>query len=260
MARGKGTSGRKRTGGRSAASGKRSGRWSRWLWMAVGVIVIGLLAALPVYRWWWHRGERSELGRGVELLAEQGCESCHRDTAGCWKWRADGGGPASTDAIRDAVLNGRPVADGFPAAMPPFADRLVAGEWRRIVVAVGSLVGILGVPEDQELAAGRDIVMQMGCRACHGVLGGGGVPNPGSLSGEVPGWYGRSFSSVAAGEGSLEALLRDGARQHGNLFPGEAPPLLVMPAYGGRLDSVELDLLARYLEWLHENPPALGAR
>jgi len=239
---------------------KRSAGWSRWLWAAAAVVLIILAGAIPSYRAWWRRAEGSELGRGLAGLHAEGCVACHRSPSGCWKWRADGRPPASTDAIRDAVLNGRPAADGFPAAMLAYANRLEAGEWRRLVIAAGVLSGIVGVPEDQELAAGRDIVGQMGCGGCHGALGGGGVPNPGTLSGEVPGWYGPTFEGLRAGEGALESMVRDGGQQRRNPVPGAPPPLLSMPGYGDRLDSVELDLLVRYLEWLHDNPPSLESR
>ncbi len=256
MARSKGTSGTKRTG-RSRSSRKRTTGLSRWLWAVGALVVVVLVAAIPGYRWLWHHWESSELGQGLELLTRQGCASCHRDAGGCWKWRADGQQPASTDAIRDAVLNGRSAAEGFPAAMPAYAQRLQARQWQRVVIAVGAVSGIVGVPEDQELAAGRDIVLQMDCGACHGALGGGGVPNPGALAREVPGWYGKSFASLQTDQGSLEDLIRNGSRQRKSLLPGVPPPLLNMPAYGDRLDSVELDLLVRYLEWLHDNPPTL---
>ncbi|NOZ95203.1 MAG: hypothetical protein GXP47_10760 [Acidobacteria bacterium] len=256
MARTKSKTGTKRSGRRRPSS---RGGWdrSRWL-MALAVLgVITLIAAIPVYRWWWQKGEVSELGEGLKLLERQGCVSCHRDGSGCWRWRADGRRPASTDAIRDAVLNGRSAAEGFPAAMPAYAGRLQARQWQGLVVATGVLTGILGVPEDQELAAGRDIVAQMGCGSCHGALGGGGVANPGSLTGAVPGWYGRSFAALQRKEGGLETLLQDGGRQRKSLIPGVPPPLLNMPPYGERLDSVEMDLLVRYLEWLHDTPPSL---
>jgi len=259
MARGKPKTSTKRAG-RSRSSGKGVGRWSLWLWVLAAVAAIILVGAIPGYRWWWHRAGSSELGRGLALMGSQGCTSCHRDAGGCWIWRTDGRMPASADAIRDAVLNGRPAVAGFPAGMPAYASRLQVGQWRQLVIAAGALSGVVGVPEDAELAAGRDIVVQMGCGSCHGVLGGGGIPNPGSLAGEVPGWYGPDFGRLLADDGALEATVREGGHQRRSLVPGVPPPLLNMPGYGGRLDSMELDLLVRYVEWLHDNPPALGPR
>ena len=240
-------------------SRKRSTGRSRWLAIAAGVVLLALLSALPVYRAWWRRAERTDLSTGLARLDEEGCLACHRDPAGCFKWRADGRQPASTDAVRDAVLNGRPAAEGFPGAMPPYAGRLRVREWQDLAVAVAALAGIAGEPEDQELAAGRDIVTQMGCERCHGPLGARGIPNPGTLTGRVPGWYGPELRALLAKDGALEAVLRDGSRQRRTPMPGVSPPPLAMPAYGGRLDSVELDLLVRYLEWLHDNPPSLAS-
>jgi len=222
--------------------------WGGWAALAVAGAAV---AALPVYRAWWRSEEANPVREGLELLDEAACAACHR-TGGGWRWRGDGDGPASVEAVRDAVLNGRPRAAGFPAAMPAYATRLGAAERRAVVTAVAALEGLIGVPEDPELAAGHDVAAQMGCFGCHGPLGAGGVPNPGSLPGEVPGWLGRSLRARGAEAGRV---LRDGSRPVRLPLPGFSGPLLEMPAYGDRLDSTELELLLGYVEWLAERPP-----
>jgi len=157
--------------------------------------------------------------------------------------------------VRDALMNGRGPAAGFPAAMPAYGGRLSAEEWQGAVLAVGTLVGLVGVPEDQELEAGRDVAVQMGCFACHGPAGAGGVLNSGSLAGSIPGWYGGRFRSAASRPGGVERLLREGTKQAGIPIPGLNPTVLAMPPLGNRLDSTEASLLLRYLEWVGAHPP-----
>ncbi len=245
--------------GSSRSGGKRARRWnaSRIGMVLAGVVAVVAVLGVPTYRWWWAREETNPLARGMELLGEQGCAACHTGASGSWRWRADGAPPVSVEMIRDAILNGRPASPEFPGAMPPMGGRLDVGEWRALVLAVGVLEGLVGVPEDPELASGYDIAVQMGCFGCHGRLGAGGVPNPGSLEGRIPGWLGGSFRKVLAVDGRLREVILEGSRQRRVPVPGVPGSLLSMPAYGERLDSVEVEILVRYLRWLHENPPSL---
>jgi len=251
----------RKSGTRSPGRSRGRGR-SRWTGSRIGLVVAAVLAVVavtgvPTTRWFWARGEASPLARGVELLGEQGCVACHGDPSGSWRWRADGAPPASVEMIRDAVLNGRPGALSFPGPMPPMGGRLQVDEWRALVLAVGVLEGLVGVPEDPELASGYDIARQMGCFGCHGVLGAGGVPNPGSLTGRIPGWLGNTFRRTLEEDGRLRQVILQGSPQARVPVPGVPGSLLAMPAWGERLDSVEVEILVRYLRWLHENPPAL---
>ncbi len=255
MARGR----RKAGAARSRKSAGRAGRRaSSRVGLALAVVVaVAAVFGLPAYRWLWARGEANPLARGLELLETRGCASCHRPEAGGWRWRADGTPPVSPEMIRDAVLNGRPPAAGFPAGMPPMGHRLDLEEWKAVVLAVSVLEGLVGVPEDPELASGYDIARQMGCFGCHGLLGAGGVPNPGSFQGRIPGWLGAGFEKTLEVDGALRRVILEGSVQDRVPLPGVPGSLLAMPAYGERLDSVEVEILVRYLRWLHENPPSL---
>ncbi len=252
---------------RSASSRKRSGSkrrsrrsvaWGRWLGWAIVVLCCAAVLAVPIYRWSWNRDEGNLVRVGMKVLRSQGCLACHVAGNGSYRWRQDGASPASIEAVRDAVMNGRRRTAGFAAAMPAYGGRLSASEWQGAVLAVGTLAGFVGVPEDQELAAGRDVAVQMGCFGCHGPGGAGTVANPGSLAGSVPGWFGSRFRRAAESDQGIQGVLRSGARQAGVPLPGLAGPALVMPPLDGRIDSTELSLLVRYLQWAHANPPAYG--
>jgi len=243
---------------KSKRSVSRSGRrvnLSMWATWGVVALCVCAILAVPVYRLFWSRGEANQLEQGVALMPNLGCMACHLQRDGELRWRDDKGPPPSMEAARDAILNGRDRVPGLAAAMPAFGGRLDAREWQAVLTAAASLEGMVGVPEDPELAAGYDIAEEQGCFGCHGMLGCGGVANRGSLPGEVPGWYGNAFASQAGGEGGVETILRDGARATRLPIPGVPGPLLAMPSFEDRMDSTEMRLLARYVEWLRESPP-----
>jgi len=218
--------------------------------LAVVLVILALVglvgASLPASRAWWRAGESSELGAGLALLGQRGCMACHTTAAGCIRWRADGRPPESVDVVRDAVLHGRSRVAGFPADMPAAAGALSRRGVDRVVLAVSAREGQLRDAAEPEVEAGREVMLQLGCESCHGLLGAGGVANAGSLSGQVPGWLGRSFARVEAQPGGVDAVIRDGSTPQAVPFSGG--PALVMPAFHGRLDSTELGLLTEALQ------------
>jgi len=230
-------------------------RGRRWLGWTFAAVVVAAVLAVPVARWAIGRDEGNLLLDGFGELEDAACIACHRQPDGRWRWHADGTPPVSLEVIRDAIFNGRDAVPGFAEAMPAYAGRLEHEEWLGAQHAVAVLAGLEGVPEDPELAAGHDVARDMGCFGCHGPLGEGGVANPGSLAGRIPGWYGGRYRKAAEREGGIQAVIREGSRPIRVPVPGLAGPLLTMPAWGDRIDSTELEVLTAYLRWLHENPP-----
>ncbi len=221
-------------------------------WLFISTVIV-LLMALPGYRWVWRREGSNAIRTGLELIGRQGCVACHRTPAGSLRWRADGAMPGSMESVRDAIADGRPAETGLDVGMmPAYGRRLTARSRNDLALAVGALTGLIGVPRDPELAAGRDIARQMGCFRCHGSLGSGGIANPGSLVGTVPGWFRKDAMATLASPGAFVALLDAGARPPRIPLPWMSGPALTMPAFGARLDSTEMELLRRYLVWLSQ--------
>lgn len=240
---------------RQPATRRKGGDGARWLLWLTAVVVLVAVLALPLLRWWWQRGAANPLRQGLASLRTEGCEACHRPAGEGFRWRAEGV-PPSVDLIRDALFSGRAAAPGFPAAMPRYGERLARRGWEPVALAVAADTGIAGVAEDAETAAGLEILGEMGCYGCHGPLGAGGVPNPGSLRGEVGGFYGPRVARLASG-GALAEVIRRGAAPRRLPPLGFPPPPLAMPGYEGRLDSTELELAQRAVSWLNQNPPQL---
>lgn len=251
---GKRTTRTKRTTKKKSSPAQRNRSKAPWIVLSLCVVVV---LALPAYRWWARGEERNTLQHGLRVLEEEGCVGCHRPGGDLWRWGLDGSDPVSVEMARMAVVNGRRSPDVEGLKMPAYGSRLKAADWRAAVVAVGGISRLIGVPSDPEAAAGFDVATELRCFGCHGLLGAGGVQNPGSLLGVVPGWYGRGFERATALDGGLKGFLRTGSTPARIPVPGTPGPVLVMPAWGERLDSIELEVLVRYVNWLHEEPPEL---
>jgi len=214
------------------------------------IAVAVAVCALPTWRAVWRLGEASPLRRGLAALDSEGCVGCHRASNGAWTWRADGRVPESLAAVEDALRRGRPATVGLGGAMPASIVRDGSRVERRLVLAVGATSGLVGIPDEPELAVGYEIAIDAGCFSCHGPLGAGGVPAPGTLAGEVPGWHGRSFDAAEATTTAIRQAVVEGARPSTLPWARRRGDRLAMPAYGGVLDSTEIESLVRYVEWL----------
>jgi mono/diheme cytochrome c family protein len=98
---------------------------------------------------------------------------------------------------------------------------------------------------------GYRVATRAGCFSCHGPDGGGGVKNPGSEDGEVPGFSGGTPMMWAKSEDELREYIIDGAPARKRNSPRykqqmEAQ-LLAMPAYRDYLGAREVDDLIVYL-------------
>lgn len=241
-----------------------------------GFAVVATLAGPPLVRGvLWRRELNPEL-RGLLLARSEGCVACHRP----WSRReipnpgsrwgsvprfASGNArmyAASRAELEEFIRFGAPRAWlDDPAArerlaaqrlrMPAYGERLTDRQ-------IADLVAFVAVVEKVELAggeeavAGREIASKSGCLACHGVEGSGGLSNPGSLGGFVPGFLGRNFDDLVRDEAEFRQWVLDGTSRR-----LEANPIvrrfwrrqaIAMPAYRGELDGEDLDALWRWVE------------
>lgn len=124
------------------------------------------------------------------------------------------------------------------------------------VVAAGVLVYpwvraiVLGI-EVTPAERGYHVAQRAGCFNCHGPNGAGGIKNPGSDDGEVPGFAGGTPMMWVKSEQEMREYIVDGAPARKRSDPKykkkmEAQ-LLEMPAYRGYLSAREVDDLMVYL-------------
>jgi len=109
---------------------------------------------------------------------------------------------------------------------------------------------VLGI-EVTPAERGRQVAVRAGCFNCHGPDGSGGVKNPGSDDGEVPGFSGGTPMMWAKSEDEMREYILDGAparKRHDPRHRAEMEKqLLAMPAYRGHLSNGEVDDLIVYL-------------
>ena len=226
----------------------------------------------------WSSRSANPVRRGVGLARDLGCFSCHGalgaggvadPTATIGEVPAWSGGTwmmyvNSDEQIRQFILDGVSHArrespsgaaerERLTIGMPSYRAFLGARELEDLVAAFKVLSRMTLPPEDSAARRGLELVERWDCTSCHGPAGSGGLPNPGSLTGFVPGWYGTDFEDLVRDRPEFDAWVREGAspRLDGSRIASWflRRQRLSMPAYRG-LTAQELDDLWAYVEWL----------
>ena len=241
-------------------------------------MAVAALAALPAGRWLLWRWELNPVLRGRLLADAQGCMSCHRPYRSVEipnpgsRWGSVprfGAGNAMMYVETRAEIEAF-IRFGAPRSWLDDIDVLERlGEQRLRMPAYGSAlndeqIADLGAfacaVEGVDLAggeaatAGRQLARDHGCLSCHGVEGSGGLPNPGSLGGFVPGFTGRNFTDLVRDQEEFREWILEGTSSR-----LEANPVvrfywrrqrLSMPAYRGDLDDRQIGELWRWVQAL----------
>ncbi len=250
----------------------RPGR--RSLLLAGGAAV--LLCALPFAgRLLLHHWEENPVLRGRRLATANGCFACHLPFGGAEienpgsRWgtvpRFEAGNVLMY--AKDVREVEQFIRDGAPASwrespggrerlasqhlrMPAYGDRLATGEIADLVafVVASEELELDGSPE---VAAGRALARKLGCQSCHGPEGGGGIANPGSLGGFVPGFLGHTFNHLVRDRAEFDEWVRTGTSRRLAANPVVrwfwARQALAMPAYES-LGDQEVDQLWAWVQ------------
>lgn len=106
---------------------------------------------------------------------------------------------------------------------------------------------------------GQVIASRLGCFACHGYEGRGGVADPGARGGMIPGWDGPTVSGYAKDEQEIREWILNGVPAR---LKASAPskPFILMPSYRGKLNDQEFSDLVAFFNAVsggfHEIPEA----
>jgi len=249
--------------------------------LALGVAAALVFAALPwLIRGVWAYRSSNPVRRGVVLATDLGCFSCHGPLGG--KGVPDPGGeglevPAwsgglwmmyvsSDEEIREFILDGvsrkraasqsaKKDRERMAVRMPAFESVLGRGEIDDLVAAFRVLSGMSHPPEGSAEERGQALARTWRCFACHNAGAAGGLPNPKSFAGFIPGWYGADFRDLVRGRGEFDDWIRKGRidRLDRNLVASFfiRRQRIRMPAYE-KLTPQELDDLWAYGTWLGE--------
>jgi mono/diheme cytochrome c family protein len=256
-------------------------------WTVRGVVAFGVVAVVwTAYPWVRNvvlEVEVTRAARGFELAGRLGCFACH-GPGGRGGVRTPGSRegevPAfveqtqmmyvtGADELREYVLDGMPKRrrddpsylaeiEAATVRMPAYRPFLTPSEVADLVAYLRAISGQILPVDDPEAFRGAELAIELDCFSCHGALGAGGMPNPGSFKGYVPSFWGRDFDDLVRDDGELRQWLVDGKipriAEHpigGWFFRRQA---LKMPAYGNRLDAKEIDALVAYVRWIRNGP------
>jgi len=253
---------------------------TRTRWWIAGLALVALaegvlLAAIATRAWWQKEAADAPVVRGRKVAERMGCFGCHgpggerpipNPGASGWEVPRWGGGmwmmfnedPSDVRAwIRDGHPDGRPPDEDALIHMPAFGERLTAAELDDLTAYVLA-VSQFGWPEDEQVAAGREVAVRFGCFGCHGPEGRGLIANPGSLKGYVPPWDGDDYPDLVRSDDELRQWVRNGISDRFRANPVARRLLeteaIAMPAYGDRISDEDLAALAAYIEWVRTNP------
>jgi mono/diheme cytochrome c family protein len=279
------------------SNGPQSGR-------ALGIVLLallGLAVAGTIFLQAEKQPEYSPVGRGAQLAVSAGCFACHGRGEGEKRFnlrqRDDKWAPKNNPTFWDGDITKVDelvewITNGVTAAevekhkklfikMPAYKDRLKPDEIDAIAAwilaegikfthgpAAGTKTPALAdgksLTPDQLLAAGDRLSRKSGCYQCHGELGQGGVSNPDSFKGYIPGFFGQDFLKLTANGDRAELLhwidhgrgqaIESGltgklAKKYGD---GQATQ---MPGYRDQLAAPEKELLADFMLLLNKAGP-----
>jgi len=216
--------------------------------------------------------------RGRKLASQLGCFNCH--------------GPVGTDGVpnlgskigvvpsfhegtimmyarndqdlREYILDGAPAAklawpeyrDEMEAPalrMPAFKGVVSAAQVDDLVAYLRAVSGLLE-PSGDPAERGAEIALTSGCFNCHGAMGIGGMPNPGSLKGYIPGFGGEDFDELVHNDDELRGWIVDGGipRLRDNPLASYwiERQRIQMPAFKDHLKPPDIDALVAYVRWL----------
>jgi mono/diheme cytochrome c family protein len=274
---------------------RQAGKILGLLLIAGFIIAVAATVFVQVER----RPESSPVSRGARLAEEAGCFACHGRSeeeprfnlrlAAPGDWRNKNnpslweGEITELKVLVDWIANGVPADDAEKhknlfIRMPAYKDRLTSGEIEDIaawILAEGLKIwadpNSVKLPPagqtltpDQLFVAGDALSRRHGCYQCHGELGQGGVANPDSFKGYIPGFQGKDFLKLTANGDRAEILHwidhgRGNAIESGPLgriakkfLDGQTIP---MPGYRDQLTAAEKELLADYLLLLNKTGP-----
>lgn len=223
-----------------------------------------------------------EAARGGLVAARLGCFACHGaegaggiPNPGAGKQKmvpAFSGGEMmmwadSEQELRDWIVRGHTEraksekrsglsagqGTGRALVMPAFKSHLGPGELDSLLAYLRAISG-LQFPEDGKTRVGLELLHERGCFRCHGPMGTGGTPNPGSLKGYVPGFFGDDYAELVRGPEEAREWIRDGVAARLRDNPLAAAVIgrqaLKMPAYGEHLSDEQVDSLVAAVSWL----------
>jgi mono/diheme cytochrome c family protein len=177
------------------------------------------------------------------------------------QWIEDG--VSEEKARSEAFLSSREAA---VLQMPGFASQLSPVEIADLSAYVALMQYRVSASNNPPPSRGEQLARKYACFSCHGELGQGGVANPGSLKGYIPGFFGTDFRALTrnGNRQDLREWIENGVSEFfinqgfAGFYPGQffnERQVIKMPSYKDLLTEAEISLLVDYLlELLQAGP------
>jgi hypothetical protein len=154
---------------------------------------------------------------------------------------------------RAASLSAQKERSGAAISMPAYKDVVGSRDLDDLVATFEVLSGMKSPAEGAPEHRGYQAAESQRCFSCHGPGGSGGLPNPGSFAGFVPGWYGADFQDLVRSREEFETWIRTGIVPRLANNPVASMFIrrqrLKMPRYR-TLSAAETEDLWSYISWL----------
>ena len=233
-----------------------------WVFFVVFVGGSGLLE-------WLRKPSSTPFLRGAHIAEKQGCFACHgtgglsgvpnpgdEDDIPSWN-----GGTAMMflendghirEFIEDGHRKGDDGGDGI-VKMPAYRKHLSENQILDLIAYVKGVSAFYPELADS-LRSGMEQASKAGCFGCHGPSGRGGVHNPGSFKGLIPGWDDPQINDLARDEREAEEWIRTGTLKRLEKNPVAhffmRRQLVKMPAYDTILSVEKIREISHYIRWL----------
>lgn len=254
--------------------------WSRHHPALILLLLENLLLAFPYVKAVALQVEVTPAQRGQELADRLGCFRCHgpNGTGGVPNPHSkEGEVPAfqggmlmmyveNDKEVREYILDGMPARkkadpeyvqqmEQQALRMPAFRGYLSEKELTDLVVYLNAASGLVS-PQDDLAVKGMNLAYKNGCFACHNVMGSGGLKNPGSFKGYIPGWWGSDFTDLVRSEEELREWLQEGEIKRLTSHPIARYFVewqrVKMPKFKKFLTEEEIEALIRFVRWVHK--------
>ncbi len=243
--------------------------------LVLAVFIISLPGIARVY---WRIRSDNPVREGMKLAGRLGCFTCHGELGGngipdpgseekevpMWSGGVWMMYVKDDQDIREFITDGisKKRLQSVSAAkeretdeihMPAF-KRFLKGDDVENLVSMFKVVSGMNLPPGGSAARrGYETARSFECFACHGPGACGGLPNPGSFSGFIPGWYGADFRDLVRNRGEFIKWIKEGKIERlqknpiARYFMGNQR--IKMPRYGYAADG-DIDALWEYAMWL----------
>ena len=232
----------------------------------LGVVALAMGASIAI-----RRPAPTPFLRGKSVAEKQGCFACHgtgglsgipnpgdEDDIPSW----DGGTAMmfleKDEHIREFIEDGhRKGEDGGEGLikMPAYGKSLSQKEIQDLIAYVKG-VSVFYPEMPESIRSGMETAQKTGCFGCHGPSGRGGVRNPGSFKGIIPGWDSPELSDLAKDSSEIAEWIRTGTlRRLEKNFVARfflKRQTVKMPAYDTVLTAGQFPGIGAYISWLQK--------